>query len=336
MISWCEHNPISHGNWDDSLKTLEGANFFQTVAWMEVKRLSGWQVVYMLGSKNDSIVSMAAVLYRRKPLSGAMVWLPGGICGEPQFWIESFKSALKNKLDLAWLYLRINALGLEENEHTIVGLQLNQWGRPSACLGSGQSLIYDLAQDEATRLVAMSANWRHNLKRSRKYGLSFERWSAPDALTIMSIYRSMERHKGLAMQLSMSELEVMLNRLKDCMVLYKCETSQGEVIAIRACALFNNTAFDLLAAAAPIARKQYASHGLLWALLNECHNQNIVRYDLGGVDPVNNKGVYDFKKGIGSNPITYLGEWEYASLPLIKSLMNFVLSLKKKISKQRE
>jgi len=333
MISWCEHNPTTHGNWDDSLKKLVGSNFFQTVAWIEVKRSNGWRVIYMLASKNDAIVSMAAVLYRRKPLSGAMAWLPGGICGEPHFWMESFKSALKNKLDLAWLYLRINVLGLEANEQTIAGLQLNQWGRPSACLGSGQSLIYDLARDEATRLVAMSANWRHNLKRSRKYGLSFERWSAPETSTVMNIYRSMEQYKGLTTQLSMSELEAMLSCLKDCMILYKCETLQGEIIGIRACALFNNSAFDLLAAAAPIARKQYASHGLLWALLNECRNQDIVRYDLGGVDPVNNKGVYDFKRGIGSDPIVYLGEWEYASLPLIKSLINFVLSLKKKISK---
>ena len=287
----------------------------------------------MVASKNDAIVSMAAVLYRRKPLSGAMAWLPGGVCGEPNLWMQTFEKALKRQLDLAWLYLRINAIGFEAKEQTVVGFQLNRWSRPSACLGSGQSLIYDLARDEASRLTAMSANWRHNLKRSRKHGLSFERWSAPDAPTIMNIYRSMERYKGLATQLTISELEAMLDCLTDSMVLYKCETLQGEIIAIRACAVFNNTAFDLLAAAAPIARKQYASHGLLWALLNECHNQAIVRYDLGGVDPIINKGVYDFKKGIGSDLIVYLGEWEYASLPLIKILTNFALSLKQKIAK---
>ena len=333
MINWCEYNPMTHGNWDDSLKKLVGSNFFQTVAWIEVKRSNGWRVMYMLASKNDAIVSMAAVLYRRKPLSGAMAWLPGGICGEPHFWVDSFKSALKNKLDLAWLYLRINSLGFEAKEQIIEDLQLNKWSRPSAPLGTGQSLIYDLVQDEASGLAAMSANWRHNLKRSRKYGLSFERWSVPDAPAIMNIYRSMERYKGLAKQLSLNELEAMLSRLKDSMILYKCETLEGKIIAIRACVLFNNTAFDLLAAAAPIARKQYASHGLLWALLNDCRNQDIARYDLGGVDLVNNKGVYDFKRGIGANPIVYLGEWECASQPFIKSLINSVLSLKKKISK---
>jgi lipid II:glycine glycyltransferase (peptidoglycan interpeptide bridge formation enzyme) len=43
-----------------------------------------------------------------------------------------------------------------------------------------------------------------------------------------------------------------------------------------------------------------------------CGERNVQWYDMSGVDPVNNKGVYDFKKGTGAQDLQYLGEWEYA------------------------
>ena len=35
-------------------------------------------------------------------------------------------------------------------------------------------------------------------------------------------------------------------------------------------------------------------------------------FDLGGIDPINNRGVYDFKKGTGATQIDYEGEWDTA------------------------
>ena len=89
-------------------------------------------------------------------------------------------------------------------------------------------------------------------------------------------------------------------------------------------------AFDLLAAANPSARKVYASHELLWQLFNDCFEKGILRYDLGGVDPQQNKGVFDFKKGTGAELFTYLGEWEAASPKWVKSIANCMLHLKRR------
>ena len=196
-------------------------------------------------------------------------------------------------------------------------------------LGSGQSLIYDTTQAETTRLAAASANWRHNLKRSRKYSLSLKKWLTPDIVQLMSLYRSMEIHKGLEKQVSERELTAILKLVGSAVILYKCENMQGELIAIRACAVWRDQSFDLLAAASISARKSYASHGLLWALFNQCAAIGVSRYDLGGVDPIKNKGVFDFKKGTGAELIKYLGEWEYGSFPFLKCLVNCLMYVKK-------
>ena len=330
MIQWRRYNPQTDGDWDQQLKRLQGSNFYQTAGWGEVKQKAGWQVTRLVALNAGTIVAMALVLFRRQPLRGAVAWLPGGVCGEPTTWAGSLKNALKTELAVLWLYLRSNQIGYEQVERLKALLRREKWSQPSVRLNSGLSLLYDTKRSQPDRLMGMSANWRHNLKRSRKHELCFDRWIEPDAASIMKIYRAMESLKGVASQVSQGELEAMFFCLKDSLVLFKCETAQGEVIAIRAYAHFNDQAFDLLAAAAPIARKLYASHGLLWALINDCHEKGISRYDLGGVDPVSNKGVYDFKHGVGSELITYLGEWECASPTLIQAAVNFVIKNKKK------
>ena len=43
------------------------------------------------------------------------------------------------------------------------------------------------------------------------------------------------------------------------------------------------------------------------------------------VDPVNNQGVYNFKKGTGALFTKYLGEWEWSNNLLYKWLVNFAI-----------
>ena len=48
-------------------------------------------------------------------------------------------------------------------------------------------------------------------------------------------------------------------------------------------------------------------------LMKQCAERGVRWYDMGGVDPVNNRGVYDFKKGTGARALEYLGEWEWST-----------------------
>ena len=73
------------------------------------------------------------------------------------------------------------------------------------------------------------------------------------------------------------------------------------------------------------ARKLYATHATLWALLDHCQRDGMVNYDLSGVDPVQNKGVYDFKHGTGARLVENLAEWDWASLPGLRLLINLAI-----------
>jgi lipid II:glycine glycyltransferase (peptidoglycan interpeptide bridge formation enzyme) len=51
----------------------------------------------------------------------------------------------------------------------------------------------------------------------------------------------------------------------------------------------------------------------LIALASAAAERGCTLLELGGIDPVKNKGVFDFKQGTGAQEITYLGEWEQAN-----------------------
>lgn len=329
MSNWVLYIPETHGDWDGMLVRLSGSSFFQTFGWGEVKRLTGWQVLRLLALDGSEPVAMAQVLVRRQPLSGAMVWVPGGVAGEICSWAASFKPALKRMLGVAWLYIRLNMLGHVDNVTLAAQLRAGGWRRPAVRMGSGLSLHYNPDRSEADRIAAASGNWRHNLKRSGKYGLAFSRWEQPDPERMIAIYRSMETYKGLGQQVSEADLAAMLANLGNTMALYKCEDANGEVIALRACGMWGDQAIDLLAAASPAARKQYASHGTIWMLMNDCAARHVRRYDMGGADPEGNKGVFDFKRGIGAELFSYLGEWESASPGIMRFAANAVLRLRR-------
>ena len=48
-------------------------------------------------------------------------------------------------------------------------------------------------------------------------------------------------------------------------------------------------------------------------LLGLLAERGIQHYDFGGVDPINNKGVFDFKHGAGGTEATYVGEYDTTS-----------------------
>lgn len=63
-------------------------------------------------------------------------------------------------------------------------------------------------------------------------------------------------------------------------------------------------------------------------LMNVCRTKGVSRYDMSGVDPINNKGVYDFKKGTGAEEIKYLGEWEISNSKIFRVIASKLISRK--------
>lgn len=324
MTHWSSLPDCQAEEWDSLLAGQEGATLYQMHGWGELKRSLGWQIVRMIFGNRSAPLAMVQILVRKYPLGGIVCWIPGGPAGAVELWAAGLGEALRRAHRARWIFLRINSMQVM-SAHGESALRETGWNLPVIRLSSGLSLTYDPSVPETERLGLASANWRHNLKRSGKYGLIVRRWDSPDAAELQKIYRSMERHKGLAAFMTDDELVILLDRLSNRSLFYRCDDRDGNLIALRACAMLGSEAWDMLAAASPEGRKQYASHATLWALLRDCGERGITRYDMGGVDPTGNKGVFDFKRGLGAEPLTYLGEWEWSSPSWIGFFANIAL-----------
>lgn len=297
--------------WDRRLLGFEDYSIYQSLAWGEYRRTAGWIPHRWIAYGDGEVVAMAQVLSRRYPGSSAVLWIPGGPVGDVAAAGDSLFESICASVGASWVYCRFNSLRGREKQDDMMVAGLG-WRRPRTRLSSGQSLIYDTSSPEPARLAACGRNWRHNLRRSQKRDLVFERWESPDPAALRSLYASMEEHKALAMQYSEAALRALLASLGEHLLVYRCRSSDGELQSVRACAWLGTRAWDMLAATSVAGRKSYASYGVFWALLEDCHRRGIGAYDLSGVDPEGNKGVYDFKRGTGAALIEYSGEWERA------------------------
>jgi hypothetical protein len=302
-------------DWDATLAAAGPGNFYQSHAWGEHRGEMGWQPLRVVGAGEGTAVATMAQMLVRRQFGVAITWVPGGPAGNFRHWATALPDLLRSRFGAA-SYCRVNVLR-EHQPAAESQLSAAGWRRPSVRLGTGLSLELDLRPTAEERIALASGNWRHNLRRSGKYGLTVEPWSNPDAAQMAAVYREMEGYKGLAQQHSEQALQSMLRHLGTSVTVLRCLDAKGTLLAFRAAGVFGGRAWDLLAAATPAARKVYASHALLWALTETCRQQGALTYDLGGADPVANKGVFDFKHGTGARLFEYTGEWEWAGMPLL-------------------
>ena len=322
MVIWEQYvGPADE--WDRYVAALTGG-FYQTYGWGEVRRVSGWQPLRLLAYRGGQIIAAASVLVKTK-LGFAVCWVPGGPIGDLELLEFDFLPAVARAIGIRWIYCRLSLLRPDQGDET--GWFKNVgWRRPSTTLSSGVTMSYSLVGGESERLQKTSGNWRHNLRRSTRYSLRIEHWENPDPKAIAALYREMESLKSIPIQHSAAELTTIFDQCREHVVVYRCLDDSGHLLAIRAAGLCGATALDLLAAAGGKARKVYASHATLWALLDHCSRLGLSEYDLGGVDIINNKGVFDFKHGTGATTIEYLGEWERSTAPGLCQAVNWLLA----------
>lgn len=320
IISWSLFN-LSEEHWDNYLTTKVRSGFHQSYAWGEYRRKCGWTPYRLMAcDESKKPKALVQILLRRK-FGIVICWIPGIHKNNIIYLDNKFKKYLKHIAKSPFIYTRINLLDESSNEGEI-NLKRLGWSRVINKINSGLSMGLDLTIDSREQLQRLSKNWRHNLKRSKKYDLLIERWISIKPVEMYSIYEEMESIKGINQQFSLANLEEIIPLLAKQLIMYRCFNSNGKVIAFRGAVLFGNIGMDLFAAATTEARKVYASYALLWAVIEDCQNNGIVHYDLAGVNPDDNLGVYNFKKGTGAKLIRYLGEWDWANVPLLRYFIN--------------
>ncbi|MBI5597102.1 MAG: peptidoglycan bridge formation glycyltransferase FemA/FemB family protein [Elusimicrobia bacterium] len=287
--------------WDARIAGLPEASVFQSSSWARHKAASGWEALRLV---RDGAAVQALV--RRLPAGARLLWARGGPVGDPSAWDAGLRRELLRQAGGSAAYARVCPYRPADAAGE-AALSAAGWRRPSRPLNPPTTYRLTLAAGPNP-----SANWAHNLRRGLGRCGPALPWDAPDPSEMERLYLALESYKGLAAQHRAASLASLVAGLGPRLIVRRIVVD-GKTVAMRACGVFGPVAMDLLAAAAPEARKIYASYVLLAALLDEARRAGAQAYDLGGADPIAAKGVADFKKGTGARFVETLGEWDAAA-----------------------
>ncbi len=310
--------------WDAIVLRMPDFTVFQSYAWGEHRARFGWSPLRLLAHDGAQIIAVAQVFIRRYPFGIGVAWIPGGPLGKESVWNSAFRQTVCKEAGIKFIYLRLNVMSIH-NYEIVEAMINNGWSRTSRPLSSGLSLEYSPSLSEGQRMLQCSGNWRHNLRRSFKRSLHTSVWSTPDSYEMMKAYEVMQDLKNLAAQTSIEEIDSILSAFgKQCLIV-RCDDESGELLALRGAIIMGPKAWDIFAVSSPAGRKVYASHASFWELMSQCAHRGVVCYDMGGADPISNRGVYDFKKGTGAIDTKQLGEWEFSNIGLLRHVANYLI-----------
>lgn len=314
-------------NWDKKLMSFPDFSLYQTFSWGEYRGKFGWQPHRWIAyDEQGFIITMVQGLVRLYPFRTGLVWAPGGPVGNLSAIGSGFLNSLKQATGLKRIFCRFFPTRANKKEDSYI---LTNAGITKArhSINSGLSMLYNITQDKEKPKA--TKNWRHNLRRSEKHNLTVNLWIKPDIDLMLSVYKKMEQIKNIGQQYSREQLSCLFDTMSEKITLYRSDNADGELLGFRGCAIIGDKGWDLFAAVTAEGRKVYASYALFEALVQHCRRVGVIHYDMGGVDPIGNPGVYDFKKGTGAVLHEYLGEWDLANSHSLKLIANWAISRKR-------
>jgi len=315
--------------WDELLNDLGQICVYQSSNWARHKSSAGWTHVRVVKTINNSKLAIQ-FLVRRSPFGIAMAWAPGGFGGDLGILGKDFSSSLKKLLSARFLYVRFGMM-IDFTQDKAALLSESGFTKSTNPIGAKQSMVLNVQTDEEKMLSSASSNWKRNYKRSLRSAAAPYVWNDASPDQLESAYRLMDEFKkvdGVKLQMTATDIESIQNSFGGDLILIRMDDEFGKMLSVRGALIQATTAWDFIAVTTPEGRKTYSSHRTLVSLAQECARRGCTAFELGGIDPRNNKGVFDFKNGTGAQITTYLGEWEAANPSWIRRVVSRIVSAK--------
>jgi lipid II:glycine glycyltransferase (peptidoglycan interpeptide bridge formation enzyme) len=172
---------------------------------------------------------------------------------------------------------------------------------------SYRTFIVDLTPPLEIIRKRLDQKWRNQLNRAERNGLSIREGADQECFqTFFTLYDQMLARKRFA-----SSDVRQFARIQDAlpvsqrMKIFICEENGTPVAALVGTGL-GNVGVYLLGATNDVGMKCKAAYLLQWRMIQWLKERGVAWYDLGGINPETNPGVYHFKKGLSGQDVQYL------------------------------
>ncbi len=313
-----EVDRITRVDWEGHLSRFNDASLYQSWSY-GVARWGDGKLSHLVLKEKEEVVGIAQVTVVRLPVVGAGIasvsWGPLWRRRDRTQDLGAFKALIVSlKEEYAGrrgLLVRIAPnVFCDEGEETAKILREEGYERNGP---QYRTLVLDLTRTIDAIRKSLDQKWRNQLNRAEKNSLSVLEGTGEDLYDMFSvIYRDMMSRKKFNTSV---DIEVFREVQRDLpgrqkMQILVCEYQKRPVAAVIGTRIGESGIF-LLGATSNDGANHKGSYLLQWKLIQWLKDKGAQYYDLGGIDPVTNPGVYHFKSGISGKERKHIGQFEW-------------------------
>ncbi len=198
---------------------------------------------------------------------------------------------------------------------------------------NNRTLLLDLSRSLEELRKGLDQKWRNQLNRAERNNLSIDEGSSTMLYrTFLDLQKEMRSRKAFVPGVDYEEFGRIQENLSNSqkMRIAVCK-SNGKAISVVVVSALGDTGIYLLGSTGNEGLTLKGSYLLQWRIIQWLKEIGCQWYDLGGIDPDSNPGVYHFKAGLGGKDISFIGQFELTQRPLHSFIIKSVEFVKKRI-----
>lgn len=301
VLTW--KSDLSPIEWDNYLTSI-GGHPLQSALWSEARvEVDGIENRRWAAFAGDELVWMGRFEVRRIARFGRVAWMPKGT--------SSSHPLAQAAHDQFLLRLR--------GEGYLLCIE-DPYRDPLVCPAGvsippqPQTILIDLKEGKEKIWSALGAQWRYKVRTAEKAGVVIgESKSCEDISNFFELCGELSRKKEFSLTGSERLMRFLLNydsssniEARLFIARYVNEMAAG-VLIIRC----GRSIHYFWGATSRKFGKQRPSEALQWRVMEWAFEKGLETYDLEGIDPLNNPGVYEFKRQLGGEEVVLPGKFAY-------------------------
>jgi Acetyltransferase (GNAT) domain len=304
-------------SWSESLDTFADANIYQTWAYGAV-RWGERNLSHLILRHGGEAIAMAQLVIAGPSRIGIGIgylrWGPvcqkkGGTLDETI--LQRAATALHDEYVVRRrLFLRVLPNACLETERGVAfeSAFASYSSEPFRQGESFRTLELDLTPPPDVIRKGLDQKWRNQLNRAERNGLLVRAGTRTEDFTsYIAMHREMLERKRFPASSDIGEFSRMQQHLpaNQQMIVLTCEYD-GIPAAGLVGSRMGDSAIYLFGATTEQGMKTKGAYLLQWHMIQWLKQQGTARYDLGGINPDLNPGVYHFKAGLGGRDLLYV------------------------------
>ncbi|HEU6449338.1 MAG TPA: peptidoglycan bridge formation glycyltransferase FemA/FemB family protein [Verrucomicrobiae bacterium] len=306
--------------WSERLEDFLDGNLFQT--WSYARTQWGEKNVSRLVlRRNGDIVSMAQVCIAHFGFLtngiGQLRWGPifrkRGVNPEPEILRRMALALRKEYVEKRRLFLRVLPnVFVGSPRADIFQDAFSQFHSGPTNADADRTSLLDLTPSLEQLRRNLDQKWRNQLNRAEKNEMTIiEGDSATEFQIFLNLYEQMRERKKFETRVNADEFAGVQEHLpKNQKLKILICVQNGIPAAGIVCSAMGESAIYLFGATNHNGLKSKAAYLLQWTIIRRLKDLGFRYYDLGGINPKTNPGVYHFKRGLGGKEVSRIAPFE--------------------------